>query len=444
MLMRRYFMPTRIFIALLCLLLPSVATANVIRDTEIEQVLLRIAQPMARQSGIGAERIHIRIVINPSYNAFVIGDNTIYIHSGLILGAENLLEVAGVMAHEIGHIASGHVQRREEVINEAGRATILGALVAVALTATGAGAAAVGVLVGSADQAQRTVLARSRQDEGVADEWAIRLMQGQSFSLYPMAETMRRLGSQRLLPQSRQSEYYQTHPSAHERSAVFQDHINQHEPMPLPTPAWMPPAFERIKNKLQAWTHPPKTTIANLLGQDDTQAQFMRAIALMRLADTPSARDIMAVLVAESPDNPFFREFYGDILLALGEGVEAARQYEQTLDLLDTEVNRGQILLSLGRAYVASGDPALLPQAITALEEASQLEPKWAFAKRQLGISYGKAGRKADADLTLAEEALIMGNTDLAERLAKRVETHADATAIHKQLAADILIQTGS
>lgn len=105
-----------IFCALMVMAFGSVAQASVIRDTEIEHGLLQIITPMAAEAGLNPDAMEIRVVINPAYNAFVAGDNMIYIHSGLIIDADNMLEVAGVLAHEIGHIASGHIPRRNEVV----------------------------------------------------------------------------------------------------------------------------------------------------------------------------------------------------------------------------------------------------------------------------------------------------------------------------------------
>ena len=423
------------------------AFASVIRDTEIESALLRVIRPMAKEAGLEPDKINVRVVINNQYNAFVTGDGVIYIHSGLLLDAENFLEVAGVMAHELGHIASGHVERRSEVVKDATIAGLLGAVAAIALSASGNSDAAIGVFAGTADQGTRTVLARSRQDEGVADQWAIRLMQSQNLSLHPMTENMRQLAAQRLLPETRQSEYYRTHPSALDRSSAFQDYINRFEPDPIPEPEWMTEQFTRLTAKLGAWTRPAHSII-NANTDDTPRAIFRRAIAFFRLSDIDAAADTMQTLLETYPDDAFYREFYGDILLSQGSPQAAAQQYEKALMLLNetnnANANQGQILLSLGRAYLATSTTENYPNAIAALEKANRLEPKWAFVKRQLGISYGRAGRVIEADLTLAEEALLTNNPEMAKRLAKRVNANPDATAFQKRQASDILLQTQS
>ena len=421
--------------------LPYEAEATMIRDTEIEEYLQGIIRPMAREAGVSPDEARVRVVINPAYNAFVRGDGFIYINSGLILKADNMLEIAGVLAHELGHIAAGHVRQRSEVIREANKVGLLGAAAAIALTAAGGGGAAVGVLAGSIDSSQRIIYARSRQDEGVADEWAIKLMQSQMFSLYPMANTMRELASQRLLPQGRQSEYYLTHPGMLERSAVFQDHINRFEREALPTPIWMERTFERLKAKLLAWTIPPKTTLLTTQDDNTPLARYRGAIADFRLSKHQDAIATMQKLIQEFPNDPFYHEFLGDILLSEGDSMGAVRQYEASLARMQgSDINKGQILLALGRAYMAMNNPQDYSKAIKHLEAANRFEPEWAFARRQLGIAYGKMGDEVIADLTLAEEALLRQQDELAIKLAERAKANPKATPQQRQIANDIIV----
>ncbi len=91
------------------------------------------------------------------FNAFVTGEHTIFVHSGMIIEAENVYEVAGVLAHEIGHLASGHVPSRGEVIDQAMMTAMFGAVAAIALSASGHGDAAIGTVIGSNDQATRKI-----------------------------------------------------------------------------------------------------------------------------------------------------------------------------------------------------------------------------------------------------------------------------------------------
>ena len=405
-----------------------------IRDTEIESHLLGLARPMAQRAGL-ADDLQIRIIIDPSFNAFITGENTIFVHSGLILEAASVYEVAGVLAHEIGHLASGHVPGRAQTASDAALASVLGVAAAIALSASGHGEAAIGAAIGGADQNLRIITKQSRQDEAEADEWAIRLMAEQGYSLQPMANLMSRLAKQRLLPTNRQSQYYQTHPGAHERSIVFLNHALASES--TPPPPSLVAEFKRIKAKLRAWTDPPSQT---LIRTDDSP--FATAIAAFRLSDVDFALELMDARITAEPTNPFYHEFKGEILLSVGRTAEAVEAFRASLKHLPKHINRGQILLSLGRALLNQGDQDSLNAAIPLLEEANRLEPKWAFVKHQLGITYGRAGRVVDADLILAERALMLRKPKLAKQLATRAKNHQQADAFQQQLALDIITAT--
>ena len=442
---RKFFLPIMLPVMLVisCVLTihSTTAQAGIIRDTEIEDALLQIMRPMAAEAGLNPDLMKVRVVINPSYNAFVAADNMVYMHSGLITEAESIVEIAGVLAHEIGHIASGHIPRRNEVMQAANVNNLLSAFAAIALSASGNPDAAFGVLAGGTDRSRRIILAQSRQDEGVADEWAIKLMESQNLSLQPMADAMRKIGAQRSLPESRQSDYYLTHPGAQDRSAVFQDHVHQHEQGEMHAPGWMILAHQRIKTKLEGWTLPPKTILANSIGDYSEEATYKRAIAYFRLSDYLAAIDAMKELTQTFPNDPYYWEFLGDVYRSTGDADGAIHAYQHSIRLIDSDLNLGQINLSLGRALLIKDDPKAWTEAAKILEQAHQDEPEWAFVKRQLGIAYGKSGQYAAADLILAEEALLSGNIDLAAQLAKRVSSHDDVTAVQKQLAADIINQ---
>ena len=437
------FRPKQCLIILLVMTIASAfishAWASTIRDTEIEDALLRLIRPMAIDAGLNPETLKIRIIIDPEFNAFVTVDNTIYINSGLIIDARSIYEVAGVLAHEIGHIASGHVLRRGEVVGNATLATVLGAVAAIALTASGNGDAAVGTLIGSVDQTNRIILAHSRQDESVADQWAIKLMEKRGYSTKPIAKMMARLARERLLPEDRQSEYYLSHPGVKQRGAIFQTHAASLSYADTPPSPELQDLLQDILSKLRGWTESPRLLMINTSDDETLGGRYARATAFYRLNDIPAALEMVDELIQDVPDNPYFHEFRGDILLSAARANDAAQAYRQSLSLLDASVNRGQILLSLGRAMMASGDDEQIEEAISALEQANILEPDWSFIKHQLGISYGRAGRLADADLILAERAVLIGNKPLALQLAKRVTKNPEATHIQQRLASDII-----
>jgi predicted Zn-dependent protease len=77
---------------------------------------------------------------------------------------------------------------------------------------------------------------------------------------------------------------------------------------------------------------------------------------------------------------------------------------------------------ALGRALMEVGEPRLLREAIAELEWSLRIERDSGFTWRQLGTAHGRLGEMPQADLALAEEAMLEGNFPRARFLARRAE----------------------
>jgi predicted Zn-dependent protease len=415
-------------------------SAGMIRDTEIEAGLRDMLKPLEVAAGYPAGSVDVRVILDPSYNAFVAGKRLIYIHSGLIVESTSSLEAIGVMAHELGHIKEGHVQRISDELQQASGAAALATVAAIAVAAGGGGDAAAGVLIGGNDHATRGFLASRRRAEAVADEIGLQLLEKTGHSAVGLRDLMQRLARQRSLPESRQSPYYATHPGAAERLQTFQDHLNQSPHSDTAPPPTTAERFARIRAKMVAWTETPqrvKTTEADK-APNETLGAYMRAIADYRRGDLRTALARMDELVSTRPDDPYFHEFRGDILFALARPMDAATAYEQALTF---RPDSALIQINLGRALIASGGMANLERAITALEAAHDKEARWGFLHRQYGIALGKSGRIAEADLALANEAILLNDGARAARLARRVMAIDGLDPVLHRRASDIVFR---
>ena len=419
---------------------PITACAGMIRDTELETGLQKLIAPLVKAAGYPPSSIAIRVIIDPTYNAFVAGKQIIYVHSGLILNAKSAEEIIGVMAHELGHLKAGHVPRRDAAIADANSANALAALAAIAVAAGGGADAAAGVLIGGRDQAIRTLFQTIRYDEAVADEIGLSLLDKSGISAIGLRDLMQRMATQRALPESRQSRYYQTHPNAAERLSVYQDHVNRQTGRTIPINDEILTLVDRLKKKVRAYVEPPQAVLAQF---DETATHthlYAKSIAHYRRGELSAAMTVIDNLIEMSPNDAFFHEFRGDILLSMARPNAAAQAYERAITI---RPDSAQILLNYGRALIASGKETNLTKAISALEQARDGEPNWTFAYRQLAIAYGRAERLADADITLADEALITGDTQQAIKMAKRSLSHGMVRSEIKNRANDILYRFG-
>jgi hypothetical protein len=87
------------------------ATSKLIRDPVITEYVNRIGQNLVRNSDAQVP-FTIKVVDSDEVNAFALPGGFFYVNSGLILAADEESELAGVMAHEIAHVAARHATRQ--------------------------------------------------------------------------------------------------------------------------------------------------------------------------------------------------------------------------------------------------------------------------------------------------------------------------------------------
>ena len=254
---------------------------------------------------------------------------------------------------------------------------------------------------------------------------------------------MQRMARQRSLPESRQSIYYSTHPGSGDRLQAFQDHVEQSEYSDRPAPPAAAILYDRARAKVTAWTETPQRILSQASRLSDTTDfnLYARAIAHYRRGALDQALDLMDRLIATHPDDAFFHEFRGDILFAKADPTAAAAAYEASLAIRKASP---LVQLNLGRALIASGSADDLTRAIVALEAARRGEPDWAFVHRTYGIALGKSGRVTEADLALADEALLIGDQGRAIQLARRVLKIQNLDPLLHSRASDILFRYGA
>ena len=82
---------------------------GVIRDAETEQLLRDYATPIFKAAGVNGGATKIILIGDRSFNAFVANGRKIFVNVGAIMEAKAPSEIIGVLAHETGHIAGGHL-----------------------------------------------------------------------------------------------------------------------------------------------------------------------------------------------------------------------------------------------------------------------------------------------------------------------------------------------
>jgi predicted Zn-dependent protease len=395
------------------------ASISLIRDAEIEETLRQISGPILDAAGLGRSAVRIYIVNDSQLNAFVAGGSNLFLNTGLLMRTEDVGQLAGVIAHEVGHIAGGHLSRvggaQRRAAAEMILATVLGAAAAVA-GAPGLGTA---IISGGQTYAQSNFMRFNRSQEQAADQAAVTYLDDIGVSSAGLAEFFKILENQNVLAVSRSNPYLQTHPLTRDRIRFVEGHVAGEGGRFPDLPSGWPLAHGRMVAKLQAFLLDPRDVLQRYEADDTLLGRYARAVALYRLPDLPAALEAVDGLIAEFPDDPYFHELKGQMLFENGRIEDAIPPYRTAVEL---RPDAPLLRVGLAQALIESGAPGANAEAIGHLEEAVSREPTNAGAWRLLGIAQGRDGLEGVSNLSLAEYALLIGKQEDARLYARRAE----------------------
>ena len=86
---------------------------SVLRDTETERLFKDMARPLIVAAGLDPNNVNVVLLNDPEINAFVATGQTVYVQSGLLMATDNVNQLQGVVAHELGHVVAGDAIRSE-------------------------------------------------------------------------------------------------------------------------------------------------------------------------------------------------------------------------------------------------------------------------------------------------------------------------------------------
>ncbi|MFN4141315.1 MAG: M48 family metalloprotease [Aestuariivirga sp.] len=398
-----------------------------IRDAEIEGLLRLYTRPIFKAAGINPKAVKVYIIDDSRINAFVAGGQRIFINTGLLMQSKTPNEVIGVLAHETGHIAGGHLARMGVEIESASYTAIIGMLLGLAAIAGGALAgnaeaaqAGQGIMAGSQGLAQRNFLAYARGMESSADQAALKYLTATKQSGQGMIELFEKLSRQSIASLRNIDPYVMSHPMPLERirnleqSAKKSPYFNAKDP-----PALML-RHELVQAKLLGFTGGAQAVMQRYPTSDQSlPARYARAIAMFRKGDIKNALSVIDGLTAELPENPYFWELKGQALLENGRAVEAVAPLQKALKLLP---NNGLIQFMTAQALIDTEKPKNAEAALKLLRQAQRSDGESSALYKYMARAYAQTGDIPRAELATAEAALLQGDRKLAIDKAKSAQ----------------------
>ena len=385
---------------------------QVLRDTETELLFRDMSVPLIKAAGLDPNTVKVVLLNDPEVNAFVSQGQTVYLQSGLIEIADNVNQVQGVVAHELGHVVAGDAIRSSSGEREATGISLLSLVLGAAAIAAGAGDAGMGIMMAGQRAALGDLLAFTRAQEATADATGSRLLSKAGISGKGMLAFFGKLQNQeyRLAIYDKDS-FDRTHPLSSERIQALQQKLMSDPAWNKPVDAALDARFQRVKAKLMGFVNPRQAVLRYPESNQTIPAHYARAYAYHLSGYPDKAQSEADALLRADPDDPFFLELKGQILLEDGKVKESIAPLREATE---RSGNAPMIAAMLGHALVETNDPKNFVEAKQILKVAVNRDNEDPFAWYQLGIIYDREGDQARAQLATAERNNLEGNPKLA------------------------------
>lgn len=408
----------------------SAQGGGLIRDSEIEDTIRLWANPLFVAAGIDPYAARLYLVNDPRLNAFVAGGQNIFLHTGLLIASEGPGEVKGVMAHEIGHIAGGHLARHSEGLEAAQDVSFAHILLGLGILALGAAAGATGdaaraggaVIAGGQAAGLRSYLGYTRTQENSADQAGLQYLDRTGQSAAGLHRFLGKLLDQELLVAARQDPYLRTHPLTRDRLGLIEQHLQTSRFSDVgPDPDDIE-RHARMRAKLVGYLWRPARVLRDYPPSDiSLPGRYARSVAYWRSGDLNKAFAELDSLIAERPGDPYFAELKGEIYLDHGRLQEAMEQFGRADQL---RPNDPLILTALAQVQIEMDRREMTVQAISNAENAARVDAANPSIWRVLAIGHGRLGNLGQSSLAGAELALLRGLPDDVELHADRAQRH--------------------
>lgn len=410
---------------------------SLIRDSETESVIRQISNPILQAADLTAKNVQILIINDNQINAFVAGGQNIFINTGLLRQSNSPEMLIGVIAHEAGHIAGGHILRSADQIKGATIKSALGYILGIAAIAAGSPELGQAIAMGSSHIASRQFLKHTRSHEESADQAALSYLDKLGYSSKGLKDLLNILYSKQLQFAGQINPYAITHPLTSSRISHVENHLKNSPFAKQQVSDDIKKKYARVVAKLDGFLDNPDDILQKYPDDKNIFANsYARAIAYHRKSDLKKSLEYLSFLSKNNPDDGFLHELRGQILFENGKIAEAVNEYQKATNLIKQDA---LIKVQLAVAQIASEDNKLIEDSIINLRYSLTIEPENIFAWRQLAIAYGRNGQIGLSNIALAEEALLKKNKKDVNKFIKIAKKHIKKDTPAYYRAEDIL-----
>ncbi len=342
-------------------------------------------------------KVQVHVMDSPMVNAFAIPGGYLFLTTGVIKAMEDEEELAGVIAHEMGHAEGRHIAYRSEKAGAMNWATLGALLAAVAAGAMGQPDVAMAVSAFGLAGVQAKMLQYSRADEEDADRRGLAALKGAGYSGWGLVRFMDTLRRRSAVPEDYPA-YMMTHPVPAARSTRLASSLENGGASSAPDP--FRGYFYLLKARLVSldtdqWALDHYTSEADK-SSGDFSRQLAAAIVLRGGARHSRALKYLDLCDKLLPGN--VEATHERALVEMHSG-----GFPKGLARLETLLAGGNadeaVLRTLGWAYLESNRA---DEALRVYDYLAKRKVRWAKLQYQRALALGKVGREPEAHLELA------------------------------------------
>lgn len=413
---------------------------SLIRDSETEKFLRQLSRPIFLAANLNPDNISIYVVNDSSLNAFVSGGQNVFINTGLIRKYNTPDTLVGVIAHESGHIASGHLARSKEGSEEAQGAMLLSYLLGIGAALGGAPDAGMALIMGGSDSANRLFMKYTRGQEEAADNHAVEYLDKMQYPATGLVTLLEFFENEMIGYQGQIDEYLLSHPVSKKRIDLIKSRTENKKFSDKKINKDLQPQMDRVLAKLDGFMENPDELLKQYRNQNSWLAKYRVAIALFRKGEIDQSLNLLNEIINKNPRDGFLLELKGQILFESGRVTESSIAYDKAIKLLgERDASQAEISFSTAILALKENDSDLIKLAISRLESAKKFEAENPFLYYQLASSYSKLNDEGRSMLALAQFNCLLGQKEKCTKYSKEAKEKLPKDAKAELLQADDL-----
>ena len=401
---------------------------NIIRDAEIENFLKDISSILLESVEAKDNKLEFYLDNKKYVNASVIPGPKFFFTTKLLLDSESLDQIAGVVAHELGHVLGGHFTKINKAYKDSAFISILSTILAIGATVGGSPEAGNALILGGQHFSQANLLSFSRTQESFADQTSIRLLNNSGFSIKGLVQMFKLLEKNEKF--KRYNPYFLTHPLSSKRKQDVKIHAkNQKNIKEFPE---LKNRYKLIKAKLNGFFLDKKILHSRYNKIDNLESYYAFSLRNYKVGKVKKAIQYINECIAIKPNNPYFRELKGQIYYENGNIRDAIKEFRYAIDLSPKEKS---FKLFLAKALYNENSSESFNESIKLLWNYIKNDNFPLEAWHYLGLNYGKLKKFDYSSYAFAEKFFLANQIKNAKIHIEKVKKISKDSFILNKIA---------